>query len=160
MGDAKGSVKQSPPPEMEAPTSRLAGWYSHRRHPGRLRRASDYRKTDRRNPRASPLQERKEYRLIFQLPQEFAWSTAAGPHGTAVTVDGSNVTTKSFDKEYTLKKAAEFVQALAKDSYHQHITGVMQIGHTGRETVHLIVTKGTVVVFTGRSGWHRVYHAK
>lgn len=71
-----------------------------------------YRKTDRRNRRrvaATPA----EYRLVFQLPAELAWSTRPGKVNSFVEVDAAGVVTVSSGRlEITQRKAREFVLAI------------------------------------------------
>lgn len=89
------------------------------------RRVTGYRKTLRRNERTKP-EDRPELRFTFTLPYPIALLTLAGEYagGATVDIDGM-VTVRGQDRDWVLRKAAEFLQGIARDLTWEPITATL-----------------------------------
>jgi hypothetical protein len=80
------------------------------------RKVTGFRKTLRRQTPRPPTHVAPELRLIFQLPEQLAWSVPQGKHGIGVEVGPAanvEVTTTTFDRHRLFALAASFLQAIA-----------------------------------------------
>lgn len=88
------------------------------------RRVTGFRKTLRRNPRLSP-EQRPELRLTFTLPPQLSAFTRSGIYGSVeVDIDGM-VTIRGKDRDWMLRKAAEFMKGIAHGLTLDPIAAVM-----------------------------------
>lgn len=87
-------------------------------------KVTGYRKTERRNPRTR-CEDAPELRFIFTLPQALMFSVSTGEHGNVtVDVDG-RCTVRGKDREWVLKKAAEFLRSIAQGMVLPVMAGVL-----------------------------------
>lgn len=120
-----------------------------------------FRKTDRRNLRLRP-EQRPQLRLTFRLPDQLAFLTRSGQYGLAdVDADGL-VTVRGFDRDFILRKSAEFLKGISHGltldpipatlftPSHEGPNGMIRQG--GQDGYEIVVATGQPSVLVVRAG--------
>jgi hypothetical protein len=82
------------------------------------------RKTDRRNPRTRH-EDQPELRFIFTLPRVLMSFVSTGEHNSVTVEADGRCTVHGKDREWVLKKAAEFLREIAHDMVLPVMAGVL-----------------------------------